>query len=226
MMARRRRQRSGSRSRQGRHSPTLARSGQFSSSYQPASARPPSPRRFTSRNGMSAPDTILMTSGLNQISAGNVLVTPAEGSQGRLADKLAGGGVILSTGPVALTNTQLSNLFTDPVLLIAAPGPGKAIMVTDAIATLIFGTSGYLVTDDGPNLWYGTDVAVGQAVGYNFAGVFSAVTNSIEIPLPTTIIASLSVLENQPVMLLSDGSNMTGGDGTGSITVYYTIVNL
>jgi hypothetical protein len=159
----------------------------------------------------------------------------ATGATGPTGSGGGGSGAVLSTGKISLTSAQLLALHSSPVPIIAAPGAGKMILVLSALYELIYGSAAYECSDQTQGLFFGTgvsgnaaDSASDDTLGYQ---VFTAPADTVVVsaPLINTQIAPVaptSGAENQPVVLSSYVADMTTGDGTGSITVLYTVVTL
>lgn len=162
----------------------------------------------------------------------DLLVTPTGGTQGRLADKLAGGGspgAVSSTGKIVVSSAHLLSLFSSPVEIIPAPGAGKMVIIVASFYGLIFGTAQYIVTGSfAPALFYtssaGNPADVAPAQGTVLQGSASAV-QLISGQFVNSLVSGTADFENQPVVLTQD-ADMTDGDGTGSITVLYSIIDL
>jgi hypothetical protein len=184
---------------------------------------------------MIPPNTMLQSHGLRAVSSGDVIVTPTGGERQRLADALAsgggGGGVVLSTGRIALSNAQLLNLFSAPVTIVAAPGAGKGIIVVAGIINFTFGTTAYVSNYNLEGLYYGPTRE--QSMN-TIASILTGSADGFTALVPAGAFGLPSAIDNVPILLYGPdptggggpSANMSGGDGTGSITAFYVIVDL
>lgn len=127
------------------------------------------------------------------------------------------GSFIKST--VTLSSADILDLHNTPVKLVAAPGAGKWVSLKHVDAYLTFGTVPYTVIDP-PRIGY-TDGAVygGLPAGLltgTADGMFSSPYVSVGTFAATTAV-------NTALSLYADGSPFTDGDGTLTITVWYSI---
>lgn len=169
------------------------------------------------------------------VSGSGDVVGPASAADGHLAvfdgttGKLikdggavpSGGGAALSTGDISISSAQLLTAFSDPVLLIAAPGVGKQIKVLQVVYKYIFGGTPY-VSDNGVATWYGP---VGnQLLADNGTQNFTLSYDETEISIVTSGIgAAAALVGDQALFLASQDSDPTDGDGTMSVNVLYWI---
>ena len=134
-----------------------------------------------------------------------------------------GGGVVLSTGKISLTNAQILGLGTTPVLIIAAPGDGKVAVPTFIVWELVYGSVPFTIAADPPYLVWRADGSgpAANAVWYSIGDTVSEIT-----PVGVQWYDALtSGVENEPIVLTSDGA-ITDGDSTGAVTVFYVIIEL
>lgn len=161
----------------------------------------------------------------------------ATGPAGATGPTGSGGGgssVVLSTGKISLTSAQLLALFSDPVTIIPAPGAGKMIQVVAAIYELIYGSTTYEGSDGTQGLYYETGESQNAADNFGsqsnnlFQNTANAVASSFGLVsvYDTAGIVPTEDVENQPVVLSSTSADMTTGNGTGAITVIYSVVTL
>lgn len=133
------------------------------------------------------------------------------------------------TAVIVLSSAQLLALHSAPVTVIPAPGVGKYIQVISASYELIFGTLQYTSSDSGPALYYaplsGNHPADGAAAASAFAGAASGVLVTGGAAALGLAVAT-SVVANAAVVLGNESTNMSAGNGTGTLTVIYAIVSL
>lgn len=127
---------------------------------------------------------------------------------------------------IPLTAAQLLVTFSNPLVLVPAPGVGKAFAFAWSIYDVLYGGTAYVVGDTGPQIWYGTSAGIafdGLALG----ALFAATTNQV-VQGSTNLSAPMSRagIENQPLVLASPTSDMTIGNSTGSLTIAYSIIPL
>jgi hypothetical protein len=128
---------------------------------------------------------------------------------------------------VTLTAAQMLALNTTPVVLVPAPGVGKAVLVDQVYATLVFNTAAYSTAAGGASLKYKAN-ASGQAVGIALTQGFlqsATGTNMQQVRASATAITDVTAnWTNQPVVIQAATSDPTTGDSLLKIRVYYKIV--
>lgn len=145
---------------------------------------------------------------------------------------LGGGGVSpaipstaagqLQTG--ALTSSQILSLDTIPVTMIAAPGPGKVVVVDSVIYQIVAGTNPYSGSDvDLLTEWGGgAGFFVAEACA---SQIFTSASNafcSTPVEGITSALASSGAV-NKPIIAISTGP-LTGGNGTISYWLQYRVL--
>jgi len=150
-------------------------------------------------------------------------------------------GVFLQVS-VPLTQSDLNNCNTTPKLLLPAPGVGKMYLFQQITYVYYYGTTNYSYDNSTPlQCWYtgGFTASPYQgAIDQGDQNLFYNVSfSSMQQSLPTSLWASfnsgqsfpqLKYMNNSSVSLLRYGSNSgyTGGDGTGLVVLYYSILDL
>lgn len=133
-----------------------------------------------------------------------------------------GSGAVLSTGKIALSNAQLAALNGSPVMIISAPGANKYVLVIMSSYQNIFNSIPWVIPSNNPSLFYGaTSTPADSSVnvfGQPADKIGASPNNSVNLMATTDA-------ENAAVFLTID-VNMTAGDGTGTITVLYSILDL
>lgn len=131
-----------------------------------------------------------------------------------------GGGTVVSTGDISISSAQLLTAFSNPVLLIAAPGAGKQIKVLQVAYKYIFNATPYTTTDN-------ISTFIGPVSNDNPADPGTQIFNQSENfnawsvgEAGSTIQADL---EDQPLFLGCPTTDPTGGDGTMLVNVLYWI---
>lgn len=125
-----------------------------------------------------------------------------------------------------LTPNQVKNAHGTPVLLIPAPGPGKAISVTHAVARRKFVTGGYpssvgIILTSNPT-------SAGQVgTASNFLSVSSSgLGTAIMANMVKTDNVILNVYENAPLYFQTGSADSASGDDIITVFVSYKILTL
>lgn len=149
----------------------------------------------------------------------------------KLGGQYPGGGASIAIASVSLSTAQLLALHSNPVTIVPAPGPGKAIIVISSLYQEFIGSAPFVTSDSGPSLYYGANRDFGNAdfasSPFNAEGCIyvapSLMTNTTPRPGNDSI---TSFMDNAAIVLANVSRNMTGGAGaTGKITVLYYIVS-
>jgi hypothetical protein len=133
-------------------------------------------------------------------------------------------GAVLSAS-VTLTPAQLQQLHSSPVQVVAAPGTGQFINVLSFAVQYKAGSAPYTLAGGG-NFAIAPKFVNASAIPA--VGLIDQATNGVatsgEYPQATV---PQSALENKPMSVQNDtGTEWSAGDGTVTITVYYTVVAL
>jgi hypothetical protein len=129
---------------------------------------------------------------------------------------------------VTVSAAQLAALHGSPVSVVAAPGSGKALAPFSAVFQYKAGANPYVVTPNSHVLLYlgKTFNNVTQVNATNFLDQIGSQVFMSE-GIGGIGVSPQETLENAPLMAENDSSmEWTGGDGTLTITVYYTVVSL
>lgn len=128
-----------------------------------------------------------------------------------------GGGI----ASVTLSISQILNLHTHPVVIIPAPGAGKAIVPFGSLViTNTFNTTAYSYTTPNPGFVCGT--AIYTTV--NSTDLTGAATASYAYNMQLTGVNT--VTDNNPLLFSTFGGVFTLGDGTITINLQYRIVEI
>jgi hypothetical protein len=137
-----------------------------------------------------------------------------------------GGGGSVQSATIALTSAQLRQLYTAPIQIVAAPGPGQMLLPIAAVYQYKFGTAAY---QNGGNLWLNFANDTG---GNNFLQTFNSPVNAsswtIAFGFTTGAVQDVQAnFANSALMVTNGGGlNFSGGDGTLTVTVSYIVVAL
>jgi len=121
-----------------------------------------------------------------------------------------------TSATVTLSSAQLLDLHNTPVTLVAAPGAGKYLIAHRVIEYLTFGTVAYTVTGSTTVNWAGEAAVVGEIASLD-SGV-----SSINSSDDTTVYVQAANAVNKALTVSSDAA-LTDGDGTLTVTVWYSI---
>jgi hypothetical protein len=149
-------------------------------------------------------------------------VLTAQGDGTALWEAAAGGGTpgvdYPTSATVTLSSAQLLDLHNTPVTVVAAPGAGKYIDVHRRSAYYSYGTVVYAGTSV-PSIAYD-----GQASGIgSLMGAIDATGDTISASSSASLDEAATVYVNKALVVMSDGATFTDGDGTLTVTVWYTI---
>ncbi len=123
---------------------------------------------------------------------------------------------------VTFKTARLKALNTSPAVIISAPGVGKFTHIHSAVAMYEFGTIAYSVGQV-VDLYYGGPT--GQRTGI-FGSILSGVVDTIWQGTPAFSGIDTVMIENQPLVLTTNGPDPISGDGIITLIVFYTIETL
>jgi len=126
---------------------------------------------------------------------------------------------------VTLTSAQLQRLASSPVQFAPAPGAGQMIYVLSSMAQYKAGSAPYVAQSGRLNVYTGNS---GNTAGATPAlGFLDKGTSQVRLMGAPSSGDPQSSYENQALMVTNDGATeWTNGDGTITMTVYYTVVAL
>jgi hypothetical protein len=119
---------------------------------------------------------------------------------------------------ISLTPAQILNLFTTPVTIIPAPGPGLSIVPLFVVQQYDFGGIAY------GNLGNILQLAIGSILTTLQQIASPATSNQYSVKTSGNFSNMNAQTVNQPAVLQYTVSNYTLGNGSLTITVYYLIV--
>jgi len=136
-----------------------------------------------------------------------------------VASILASGGYIPQRATVTLSSADILDLHNTPVELVPAPGAGKWLNVHNVTKYFAYGTVEYTAASDGV-------IYVAWGTTYDEYDWTVNVAGSLDI-IGATLVGgthAASSLVNQPLSAcLGFGDELTLGDGTLTITVWYSV---
>lgn len=144
-------------------------------------------------------------------------------------DAVNASGGPLSSGVISLSSAQLLALGDTAIEIVAAPGANKVIVPERAITTLTFGTVAYpnvtsfkllYGSTDDPDLFYQCPIAP-------FNGDSNTEDSFMDVPIQPGSVAYLKAgtAGVSLTLLYSGDDDLSPGDGTGTIEVFYRIVS-
>jgi hypothetical protein len=135
----------------------------------------------------------------------------------------------IQTASLTLSAAQIQHLMASPLEIVSAPGVGKALNVMTATMQYKSGSSAYTIPSGG-----NVSLSVGPSSGTTvvvFVPALGFIDRTVDqfymSPANGIGPASVQSFANQDLEVSNTGgAEWTGGDGTLTITVTYTIVSL
>lgn len=122
---------------------------------------------------------------------------------------------------LTLTSAQVLTLTSSTVQILPAPGAGKVIVPQFAIAQLKYGTTPYSIGTTN-NLIFRCNGL--QAAALFIAALLTGTASNQSYGTAAQSALGTAIEENQPLDLVLDGgADPTGGDGTLTVILYYSI---
>ena len=128
----------------------------------------------------------------------------------------AAGYGLLHKATATLSSADILALDSTPQTLVAAPGAGKFIVPHKVVAQYVYGTVAYVVGAQPDVTWEGSSVA--GTLSLNLSGgadVLCFITPAMSNANPVDIV--------NKALTLSAGDPLTDGDGTLTVTVWYSV---
>jgi len=113
-----------------------------------------------------------------------------------------------------------------PIPLLPAPGAGYQYVVHYVFYNSNFGTTNYSTGGSAFQVWYGTSISLDIGDAYLFAQGYSGSQQSLPYSAYEFSPLNTSICENCPLFLWAPNGSYTGGDGTGSVTLFYSTLQL
>lgn len=126
----------------------------------------------------------------------------------------------LQRAKVTLTSAQILALNTTPITLVAAPGAGYYVSVSEVLAYLTFNTTAYTGTN-AANITY-TNGSGAAATG-TLASSFLDSSSSAAVK---AVGVAVTPVANAPIVISVGTANPAAGDSTITVDIAYRIVKL
>lgn len=131
----------------------------------------------------------------------------------------------LQVATISISSAQLLALNTSPVTIIVAQGPSACILPTLVVGNTIFGGTAYTIAGALFMAWDGPTTSYSLASLKGALGVGGGSTNNFSFdPIGSNFPTSANCL-NKALVFYSNVSNPTLGNGTVSLTIYYTVIS-
>jgi hypothetical protein len=127
--------------------------------------------------------------------------------------------LLLVTTPISVA--QILSMSTNPIILVPAQGPNTVIAPVWWTLEYTPGSLRYTLASETMNMGYN-----GNSDGPDlpFVDFVQLDTKSINAPLPGYPVFPLSAANDQPLTLTMNGGQVTGGNGTMVVNVWYFVV--
>lgn len=126
-------------------------------------------------------------------------------------------GDYLRKATVTLSSAQILALHTTPITLVAAPGAGQSLLLHRVFCQYTFATAAYVNGDGAPRL-----TLDGGAVSLTLSGLIDQ-SNDYRKSFPAPDFDTSSDPSNVALIVDDGGAAHTTGDGTLTVTVWYSI---
>lgn len=127
---------------------------------------------------------------------------------------------LLTSVSVPVSSAEILASHTDPVTLVASPGPGKALVPFSLFLQLSGATSAYVTSGHTIGLYSGT------VLWSEVSGITGSSADIFANFGPATSGADASLLDDQPLTLFTTTANPTGGDGDLTFSLAYYVVDI
>lgn len=129
---------------------------------------------------------------------------------------------LLHYADVTLTVAQMLALFTTPRTLVAAPGAGKAILVSHVVSSLTFVSAAYSCNAAGATLFYTDGSGVNTGITLTQTYLQAAASSALFVKGAVT---ALIPTANAAIVIKASTSDPTTGDSPVKIRTYYYVIN-
>lgn len=128
------------------------------------------------------------------------------------------------TTTVAVSSAQLLAMNGAPVVILPAPGAGKAIIVTNFIFEYVYGTTAY--QNGGQVQLNYTGQALQASAGLSAANTLLQGASCVTSGIGPTAARPNAQIANTGISLTNGTAPFIAGDGTANVTVLYTTLTL
>lgn len=167
---------------------------------------------------------LTVTDGVHSVAnTGTILVNGGtiSGSGGNATITVVGGDSPVLGASVSLTSSDILNLNTTPVTIVATPGAGSFVRFTNAALTFRNVSAAY--TGGGGLALFYTD-HTGLASSGTFPSAFQVASTRTITNISNTAGTVTTAQVNNLPLVLSAPTAFAGGDGTAMLTLEYVIV--
>jgi hypothetical protein len=131
-------------------------------------------------------------------------------------------GDYLRKATVTLSSADILDLHNTPVTLVAAPGAGKYLVPHRVVMCYTHGTTSYATGGGNPIINYAAGATITEV-----SGVVGQTDDYLVISDGTAgnndLVGAPSLFVNKAITADGDGNVLTDGDGTLTVTVWYSI---
>ncbi len=133
-------------------------------------------------------------------------------------------GSVLGTGgirvaEVTIPTAEVLTLNGTPVVVVPAPGVGRANIILTVIASVAYVSAAYATN---VTLTFG----YGGAGILSMTGILAATSSKVAMAAGTVAAVSTATAQNAAIVVSASGGNPATGDSPVTVTVLYTTVNL
>jgi len=122
---------------------------------------------------------------------------------------------------LALTATQVKNLYTTPLAIVPAPGAGKVTSVVEVVAKYVFGTTAFTGSN---NLEFRYTSSNGAKVSADIDAAFLLAASGTNYRTVKGVVTELTPVANAPIVVNVPSANPGQGLGTLTLTVFYRTI--
>ncbi len=143
-----------------------------------------------------------------------------------IANLAAGGSGVFTQIKTTVTSPQILDMLNTPVLLLAAPGSGKIILLSSVTIIGVFNSISYTAGDVLAVSYDGFD---GISVYENIPATAVTTTNLVTVPVPITYanVVAQNLIVNQGIYIWSGGvTPFANGNGTLDVYLTYQVVTI
>jgi hypothetical protein len=113
-----------------------------------------------------------------------------------------------------------------PYEILPAPGPGLMYLINSVSYSYNFVTTPYSGDGNGSGIWYGESVSADTGDSSVFTGNLSQVQQALSYSALYTQAIPTAVCVNTPLNFWSPNAPLSNGDGTVTIIINYTVIEI